>query len=98
MLGFNCNGTDLGLPDGAVFGTEAIGTGTVGEESTLQVGVAEKSQRRGKREQRDQCIADGNDVGIFVARRAVNQLHLRKAFQRKRALRQSVQPLVMLGS
>ena len=35
----------LGLPDRAVFGTEAIGAGTVGKESALQVGVAEEGQR-----------------------------------------------------
>ena len=58
----------LGLPDGAVFGTEAIGAGTVGEESALQVGVAEEGERSGERDERDERIADRNYVGIFVAR------------------------------
>src|SRR5277367_556162 len=51
----------LSLPDRAIFRTEAIGTRTVGEESALQVSVAEEGQRRGECEQRHQRVADRND-------------------------------------
>ncbi len=86
----------LGLPDSAVFGTKAVGTATVGEESALQMRVAEKGERCGVRKERYERVSDGNDIDVFVAGRAVNQLCLREAFEGKRALRQSVQPFVVL--
>ncbi len=86
----------LGLSDGAVFGTETVGAGTVGEESTLQVGMAEEGDRRRFCEERDECVADGNDVNVLISGRAMDELGLRDTFQRDRALWQSVQPFVVL--
>jgi len=88
----------LRLPHSAVFGTKAIGAGTIGEESALKVGVAEESDRGIDGDERDQGIADRNHVGIFIVGRAVNQLDVREILEGKRPLRESVQPVVVFGS
>ncbi len=64
---FQLQGDGLGLSDGAVLGTEAIGAGAVGEESTLQVGVSEEGDGRSERDERNQGVADRNHVGVFIA-------------------------------
>ncbi len=86
------------LPNRAVFGTEAIGAGSVGEESALQVCVTEEGQWHGQRDERSECVAERNNVGVFIDGRTVNQLHLREVFERDWAVRQSLQPIMMLGS
>src|SRR5260370_2362652 len=48
----------LGLSDGTGFRTETVGTGTVGEESALQMGMAEEGKGDGERKQWDESIAD----------------------------------------
>ena len=88
----------LGLADGAVFRTETIGTGTVGEESALQVSMAEESQGHGECDERSEGVAERNDIDVFVDGRAVNQLHIGKVSEGEWALRQSAQPFEMFGS
>src|SRR5208282_805638 len=64
--GFHLQGNGLGFAYGAIFGTEAVGARTVGEESALQVGVAEKGDGGGDGDEWDQRIADRNHVGVFI--------------------------------
>jgi len=95
--GFQLKRDRFGLADGAVFGTEAVGAGAIGEEPSLQVGMAEERNRRFHGDQRHQRVADRDDVGVLVAGRAVNQLDMREIFQGERALGESVQPFEVLG-
>lgn len=95
--GFHLQGNGLGFAYGAIFGTEAVGARTVGEESALQVGVAEEGDGRCDGDERDQRVADRNHVGVFILGRAVHDLHVGKVVQRARALRQGAQPFKMFG-
>ncbi len=95
---FQLQGDRLGLSNGAVFGAEAIGTVAVGEEPALQVGMAEEREGGSGCNERDQGVSEGYNIGVFIGRRAVNELNLREVLKRKRALRQSVQPSVMFRS
>ena len=88
---------DLSLAHRAVFRTEAVGGGAIGEESALQVRVSEKSQRHGQRDQRRERVSQRDDIFVFVVGRAVNQLNVGKVRHGNRALRQGAQPLEIFG-
>ena len=80
------------LPDGAVFGTETVGSGFVRKKSALQMRVPEKSQGHGRSDQRRERITQRHYVFIFIVGGTMDQLHLRKILQWLRAVRQGAEP------
>src|SRR4029077_11945170 len=71
----------LCLSHSAIFRTESVGRRAIGEESALQMRVAEESQRHRQGDQRSQRISQRDDIFVLVIGRAVYQLDVGKIWQ-----------------
>ncbi len=66
-------------------------------ETSLHVRVSEECDRGSRERRRSSGIVGQKQVFIFVARRAMNHLHIRKIGQRDWPVRQILQPLQIVG-
>jgi hypothetical protein len=95
---FQLQGNRFRLSYGAVFRTKRVGSGTVGKEAALHVGVAKERQRHTQCDQWGEGIAQRNNVFIFVNRGAVHQLNIGQIRQRDWAVRQGAKPFEIFGT
>ena len=87
----------FGLADSAVCGTVGFGDFALEDKSTLEMGVAKKSDGDGIGDERIEGVSDADQVLVFVDGGAVDELEAGEFVYADGALRESTEPFEIFG-